>query len=143
MGRSLGSACAIDLAEKYADGIKGLIIESGFADTLPLAASLGLELNDHDLTEDECFNNMAKIVHVTKPTFILHGARDQIIPVAEAEKLQSFCGAKSKEFQIVPGADHNTIMAVAGRLYFQAIKQFIDKITGTSSWRRRRKAAKQ
>jgi len=143
MGRSLGSACAIDLAEKYADGIKGLIIESGFADTLPLASSLGLDLNDHDITEDECFNNMAKIARVTKPTFILHGARDEIIPAAEAEKLQSFCGAKSKEFQIVPGADHNTIMAVAGRLYFQAIKQFIDKITGTSSWRRRRKAAKQ
>jgi hypothetical protein len=34
-------------------------------------------------------------------------------------------------------------MAVAGRLYFQAIKQFIDKTTGVSSWRKRRKAAKQ
>jgi pimeloyl-ACP methyl ester carboxylesterase len=86
---------------------------------------------------------MAKIARITKPTFILHGARDEIIPAAEAEKLQACCGAKSKEFQIVPGADHNSIMAVAGRLYFQTIKQFIDKISGTSSWRKRRKAAKQ
>jgi len=143
MGRSLGSACAIDLAAKFPDEIKGLIIESGFAETLPLACALGLELSRHPLTEEECFNNMAKIARITKPTFILHGARDEIIPAAEAEKLQACCGAKSKEFQIVPGADHNSIMAVAGRLYFQAIKQFIDKTTGVSSWRKRRKAAKQ
>jgi pimeloyl-ACP methyl ester carboxylesterase len=143
MGRSLGSACAIDLAAKFSDDIKGLIIDSGFADTLPLAQSLGLNLNDFDIQEEDCFNNSAKIERVTKPTFILHGARDALIPAAEAEKLQSFCGAKSKEFQVVPGADHNSIIAVAGRLYFQAIKQFIDKITGVSSWRRRRKVAKQ
>jgi uncharacterized protein len=142
MGRSLGSACAIDLAVRFADEIKGLIIESGFADTLPLACSLGLDPNDHDLAEEECFNNMAKISRVTKPTFILHGALDEIIPAAEAENLQAFCGAKNKEFQIVPGADHNSIIAVAGNLYFQTIKQFIDKITGVSSWRNRRKAAK-
>lgn len=143
MGRSLGSACAIDLASKFSDDIKGLIIESGFADTLPLARSLGLDVLDLDLTEEECFNNNAKIALVTKPTFILHGARDELIPAAEAEKLQSFCGAKSKEFQVVPGADHNSVITVAGKLYFQAIKQFIDKITGVSSWRKRRKSVQQ
>ncbi len=143
MGRSLGSACAIDLAAKFSDDIKGLIIESGFADTLPLARSLGLKEEDSGITEDDGFNNRAKIALVTKPTFILHGARDAMIPAVEAEKLQSFCGAKNKEFQVVPGADHNSLMAVAGKLYFQAIKQFIDKITGASSWRKRRKAGKQ
>ncbi len=143
MGRSLGSACAIDLAAKFSDEIKGLIIESGFADTLPLAQSLGLNLSDFEITEEECFNNSAKIALVTKPTFILHGARDELIPAVEAEKLQSFCGAKNKEFQVVPGADHNSIIAVAGRLYFQTIRQFIDKITGVSSWRKKRKTTKQ
>lgn len=143
MGRSLGSACAIDLAEKFSDDIKGLIIESGFADTLPLARSLGIDLNDSDIVEEECFNNSAKIALVTKPTYILHGARDQIIPAVEAEKLQSFSGAKNKEFQVVPGADHNSIITVAGRLYFQAIKQFIDKITGAVTWRKKRKTGKQ
>lgn len=143
MGRSLGSACAIDLAATYPDAIRGLIIESGFADTLPLACFLGLELNRYTIREEECFNNMAKIAGITKPTFILHGARDEIIPAAEAERLQACCGARSKEFQIVPGADHNSIMAMAGNLYFQAIRQFIDKTTGASSWRKRRKTAKQ
>ncbi len=143
MGRSLGSACAIDLAERFSDDIKGLIIESGFADTLPLVQSLGVNLNDFSIMEEECFNNSAKIALVTKPTFILHGARDEIIPAVEAEKLQSFCGAKSKEFQVVPGADHNSIMAVAGKLYFQAIKQFINKVTGTATWRKRRKTTKE
>ena len=143
MGRSLGSACAIDLAEKFSDDIKGLIIESGFADTLPLARSLGINFNGVDIVEEECFNNSAKIALVTKPTYILHGARDEMIPAVEAEKLQSFSGAKTKEFQVVPGADHNSIITVAGRLYFQAIKQFIDKITGAATWRKRRKSGKQ
>jgi len=143
MGRSLGSACAIDLAARFSDSIKGLIIESGFADTLPLLHALGLADKTAGMTEDDGFHNMAKIALVTKPTFILHGARDSLIPAVEAEKLQSFCGAKNKEFQVVPGADHHSLRTVAGKLYFQAIRQFMDKITGASSWRKRRKAQQQ
>ncbi len=142
MGRSLGSACAIDLAARHEDKIKGLIIESGFGDTLPLLTVLGVPLDEIDLSEEECFNNTIKIAQVSKPTYILHGARDQLIPVAEAEKLQAWSGARTKEFQIIPGADHNSTIACAGRLYFQAIKQFIDKITGTANWRDRRRKSK-
>jgi pimeloyl-ACP methyl ester carboxylesterase len=143
LGRSLGSACAIDLAARFSESIKGLIIESGFADTLPLLRALGLTEEITGITEENGFNNLAKIALVTKPTFILHGARDSLIPAVEAEKLQSFCGAKNKEFQVVPGADHHTLRTVAGKLYFQAIRQFMDKITGVSSWRKRRRTQQQ
>ena len=143
MGRSLGSACAIDLAARHKNTIKGLIIESGFGDTLPLAASLGIQTNDIELTEAECFNNISKIAQVTKPTYILHGARDQLIPVNEAENLQSYCGARTKEFQIIPGADHNSTISSAGPFYFRAIKQFIDKVTGATNWRNRRRKSKE
>lgn len=130
MGRSLGSACALELAAAYQDDIAGLIIESGFSTTLPLLRNLGIETLLLGITEEHGFGNVQKIERFSKPTLILHAQYDQLIHPADAEILQAQCGARSKEFQIVPGADHNTIMARAGRLYFEVIKRFADKTSG-------------
>lgn len=143
MGRSMGSAPAIDLAAQPETGLSGLIIESGFAETLPLARTLGINLEALGISEKDTFNNTAKIGRVTIPTFILHGQQDSLIPLWQAEKLHAACGARSKELQIIPGGDHNTLIAVAGMLYFEAIKRYIDTITGASSWRARRKRFKE
>lgn len=142
MGRSLGSASAIDVALHHSTQIKGLIIESGFADTLPLARSLGIATPDGNFTEKDGFNNREKISQIKMPTFIIHGARDQLIPADQAEGLQMSSGARNKEFVLVPGADHNSIIAVAGNLYFQSIKKFIDGVCGVNTWRQARKRYK-
>lgn len=143
MGRSMGSAPAIDLAAQNYQELNGLIIESGFAETIPLARTLGLDLESLGIDEQDCFNNAEKIERVTIPTFILHGQQDSLIPLWQAQKLHAACGAKSKEMQIVPGADHNSVIAVAGMLYFQAIKGYVDRISGSSDWRKRRKNFKR
>jgi alpha-beta hydrolase superfamily lysophospholipase len=137
MGRSLGSACAIDLAAAHQEDITGLIIESGFATTMPLLQAMGIDAAAMGITEQDGFMNAAKIERITKPTFILHARHDQLIPVTNAEILQAQSGARRKEFHMVPGADHNSIMAVTGRLYFEAIRGFINKILGIKPrWRR-------
>jgi pimeloyl-ACP methyl ester carboxylesterase len=143
MGRSLGSAPAIELAQKYNEDISGLIIESGFAETLPLAETLGADMLAMDITEEQTFNNIGKIKDVTKPTFLLHGQLDTLIPLWQAEKLHADSGARVKELQVVPGADHNSLISVGGKYYFMAIQQFIEKITGDSDWRNRRKNFKR
>ncbi len=143
MGRSLGSASAIELAQKYNEDISGLIIESGFAETLPLAETLGANMSAMDVTEEQTFNNKGKIQDVTKPTFLLHGQLDTLIPLWQAEKLHADSGARVKELQVVPGADHNSLVSVGGKYYFMAIQQFIEKITGDSDWRNRRKNFKR
>jgi len=144
MGRSLGSAAAIELAAARNAEISGLIIESGFALTLPLAETLGLGemLKDMTVTEEQTFNNAGKISRVTKPTFLLHGQKDTLIPLWQAEKLHAECGARNKELQVVPGADHNSLIAVGGKYYFQAISRFVQQVTGADDWRRRRKQFK-
>lgn len=143
MGRSMGSACAIDIAVNQTDSLTGLIIESGFALTLPLTKVLGLDLEALGIHEGQTFDNAGKIEKFTKPTFMLHGQIDQLIPLWQAENLHSMCGAKTKELQVIPGADHNSLIAVGGVLYFQAIKHFIDKVTdAVPDWRERRKAFK-
>ena len=144
MGRSLGSASAIEIASVFNDEIKGLIIESGFAETLPLARTLGIDpavLNT--ITEEQTFNNGVKISSVTSPTFLLHGQLDTLIPLWQAEKLHAECGARSKELQVVPGADHNSLIAVGGMYYFQAIQQFVDRVSGISDWRKQRRKFKE
>ena len=143
MGRSLGSASAIEIASSQSEAVTGLIIESGFAKTLPLAKVMGLDLEALGVSEEQTFNNSEKIKKFTKPTLILHGQRDQLIPLWQAEQLMADCGAKGKELQIVPGADHNTLIAVAGRLYFQVIRKFVEKIAGTApDWREKRRQFK-
>jgi len=142
MGRSLGSACAIDLCHGNKEMIKGLVIESGFCDTLPLLKTIGLDLEHLDIEENDCFNHRQKIDSITIPTLIMHGSHDFLIPLPEAERLQSFSGARQKEFHIVPGADHNSMISTGGPFYFSTIKTFIDKVTGSSSWRKRRKSFK-
>jgi len=143
MGRSLGCVNAIDLAAAYNQEIAGLIIESGFAETLPLAKTLGINIEHLRITEEDGFNNMRKIMAVTKPTFILHGQQDQLIPVIQAERLQASCSSRSKELQVMPRADHNSLIIIGGLLYFQTIKRFIDRSTGADDWRKRRKLRKK
>jgi len=143
MGRSLGSACAIELAAANNEEIKGIIIESGFAESMPLLQALGLDPDTLELKEEDGFENKKKITEVTKPTFIFHGQFDELIKFEQAEKLQSACEARGKELQMVPGADHNSVMAKAGPLYFKVLHDFIDKITGAKDWRKVRKAYRE
>ena len=142
MGRSLGSACALELAASHEGDLSGLIIESGFAQTVPLLQCLGIDTEAMDITESDGFRNAKKIAQFAKPTLIIHAQYDQLIPVTSAEILQVECAARSKEFRMVPGADHNTVMMRAGKSYFEGIKQFTDKIEGKRqkrSFRRHRK----
>jgi len=130
MGRSLGSAVAIDLAASYGEAIGGLIIESGFSRTVPLLQCLGVDTTALGITELDGFKHVEKIAQFSKPTLIMHARHDQIIPVVDAEMLQVHSAARSKEFHMIPGADHNTIMVQAGKSYFVLIRRFTDKIQG-------------
>ena len=138
MGRSLGSAAAIELVASHPDDVAGLIIESGFATTMPLLIALGVDVAGLGITEENGFRNVRKIATITKPTLIIHGQNDEIIPLYDAGILQAQSSARSKEMQIVPGASHNTIIAQTGEMYFSEIKRFVNKICGIRAVRRKR-----
>lgn len=125
MGRSLGSAPAIDLAAAYPDKTHGLIIESGFAHTLPLLQRLGLHPGAFAGQIVNGFSNADTLARFSGPTLILHGEYDQIIPVNHAHDLFARSPAPRKNLHIIEDADHNSIMMVAGRSYFELIRDFI------------------
>lgn len=127
MGRSLGSAPAIELAFHYQDVLRGLIIESGFASARNQIGRLGVEhLFDGD-EQPVGFGNDLKIRDVRIPALIIHGERDEIIPAAEGRKLYEVSGSQEKYSLFIPRVGHNDIMYYGMEQYMDAVRSFINK----------------
>jgi len=126
MGRSLGSAAAIEVARHHQEAIAGLIIESGFAHTVRLLARLGVVLENLDETQD-VFANLVKIGHIRLPTLVIHGQADLLIPASEGVALYEGSGASDDEKRLVliPAAGHNDLLAVGAATYFEVIHDFV------------------
>ena len=124
MGRSLGSAAAIELAARAGNQLSGLVVESGFADTFALLARLGVRLEGATERQDG-FGNPQKIADVTIPTLIIHGEDDVLIPAQDGEELFQRSGAKNKRLLPITGAGHNDLMLVGRTQYFDAIQAFV------------------
>jgi len=126
MGRSLGSASAIELCASR-DDIACCVIESGYADPIPLVERRGLIIEKTTPEEDKLFNNSRKIVNINCPLLIMHGAQDQLIVPAEAELNFSEAGAENKFLKILDGVGHNDIMMAPGNSYFSTLRSFFEK----------------
>lgn len=129
MGRSLGSAPAIELASSRSDEMVGLIVESGFARTLPLLGLLGITVSLLGLDRVEGVDNEDKMGRVTLPVLLLHAEGDMIVPSWHAERNMEQAASAQKRLVVIPDADHNSIMAVGGRLYWGSIAVFIEDVT--------------
>ncbi|NIS61745.1 MAG: alpha/beta fold hydrolase [Proteobacteria bacterium] len=123
MGRSLGSASAIELACYYQGEVKGLIVESGFADALALLSRFGVSIKG--ATEEIGSFNLKKIRTISIPTLIIHSQYDHIIPLNEGVQLHNVSGAREKELVIIPNANHNDLMIVGMDQYLEAIEKFV------------------
>jgi alpha-beta hydrolase superfamily lysophospholipase len=125
MGRSLGSAPAIEVAYHYQQQIKGLIIESGFASGRNQLKRLGVSHLFRDVKDLIGFGNDVKIKEITIPTLIIHGEDDEIIPATEGRALYALSGAKEKYSLFIPKAGHNDLMMRGLDAYMGAIEKFV------------------
>ncbi len=128
MGRSLGSASALELAATRQNNIDGLIIDSGFAYALPLLQIIGINPDPLGITEDAGFRNLDKIQQFRKPTLIIHAEKDHIIPYSDGCELFDASPAEIKEMVTIKNANHNTIFMQGLREYLTAIKKLADSI---------------
>lgn len=124
MGRSLGSAPAIEVAFHYQERLKGLIIESGFGSGKNQLMRLGVQHLFRDGKDPIGFGNDLKIKEITIPTLIIHGEEDDIIPAAEGRILWNLSGSQEKTSLFIPHAGHNDIMMVGFEAYMGAIECF-------------------
>lgn len=127
-GESLGSYPAIHLAleKKFA----GLVLEAPFATLLELARKHYPWVPETFL-KDFVMDNQAAISSVRAPVFILHGDRDEICPIEQGERLYEMAPSP-KEFQKVPGANHNDLPEVLGNAYVENCYRFLAAENGFS-----------
>jgi hypothetical protein len=121
LGRSLGGAVAIDLAQRKQLG--GLIIESSFVTAYRVLTRIPLFPFDK-------FTNISKIKDVRCPVLVIHGKQDEVIPLWHGERL--FQGANQPKLSLwVEGAGHNNLFEVAGSRYGQVLRDFVTMIENT------------
>jgi pimeloyl-ACP methyl ester carboxylesterase len=128
MGRSLGSASAVEIAANYGEEIDGLIIESGFAFAVPLLKLLGVRVRNMELKEEDGFGNLEKIGVYEGPTLIIHAEYDHIIPFSDGKALWEASPAADKKLLKIPGANHNDIFLHGIREYFDSIKNLAERV---------------
>jgi len=126
MGRSLGSASALELASTRSADIDALIIESGFALASPLLNLLGIDTRRLGFKEENGFRNIDKIKKFKKPTLIIHAEFDHIIPYSDGQSLFDASVAKDKKLLQIPGANHNDIFARGMSAYLTAIQNMVE-----------------
>jgi fermentation-respiration switch protein FrsA (DUF1100 family) len=128
MGRSLGSASALELASRYGDEIPGLILESGFAYAAPLLSLLGVDVAAIGFEETSGFRNIDKIRSVAGNCLVIHAERDHIIPFSDGKALYDACGAEHKTLLKIPGANHNDLLYAGFTEYMNAVRRLIDDL---------------
>lgn len=128
MGRSLGSASALEIASAYEDEIDALIVESGFAYIMPLIRLLGISTDYPGVSEENGPKNYEKIKQFKKPTLIIHAEFDHIIPFSDGETIYNNSMASSKKLVEIKNADHNSIFQQGFNDYMKSIEELVQKI---------------
>lgn len=127
-GRSLGSVCAAEIGSHNPQHLKGIIFESGFASIYNMMTRLfnvkGPQITRQNL---EKYSNHTRVKKFKKPTLIIHGTNDWIIPSSEGTLLyESIPEDVDKKLVLIVGAGHNDIFFFKEK-YFQSLKEFIRK----------------
>ncbi|MBU1344489.1 MAG: alpha/beta hydrolase [Proteobacteria bacterium] len=123
MGRSLGSASAIELCAARAADFNCLIIESGFAFVSPLLQTLGIHPQAIGFKEEQGFENIDKIKTFSKPCLVIHAQFDHIIPFSDGQALFDACASSDKRLLEIKGANHNDIFAKGMAQYLEQINK--------------------
>ena len=122
-GRSLGAAVAGELAAQRPAA--GLILESPFPSIEAVAKHHYGGLPVHWLLGAE-FRLIDRLPLLSLPKLIIHGDRDDIIPIELGR--QVFEAAQPpKKWYVIRGADHNNTYQVGGAPYFRQWAEFVQR----------------
>jgi fermentation-respiration switch protein FrsA (DUF1100 family) len=120
-GESLGTAVAVALAVEHA--AQAVVLEAPFTSTLALAASHYPIFPIAWMMKDQ-FRSDLKIARVRAPVLVMHGERDDIVPIAHAEALFAAITAP-KRFVRFPAGGH---VDLGDHGAVAAAREFIDAL---------------
>jgi pimeloyl-ACP methyl ester carboxylesterase len=127
MGRSLGTAVAVELASRRPH--RALILVSPLTSIPDVARSLCPLLPAHTFMRNR-FDSLSRIGGCPGPLLVFHGTHDRTIPFAQGTRL--FAAARCpKRFVRVEGAGHNdTVLAT----FFPELRRFLADTTADPGW---------
>lgn len=124
-GHSLGGAIALDLAVRNPQ-IAGLIMESSFSGIYDMARhQLVYRIYPLKKLVHQLFDSLNKIKSLKVPILIIHGTKDELVPVWMGKALFE-AAPEPKKLLLIPGGYHNNILGFAPEEYNQAIREFYD-----------------
>jgi len=121
-GESLGTAVAVELASRRPCG--GMILEAPFTSAAAVAHRV-LPFVGPMIARG--FDSKRRIAAFTGPLLIIHGDRDEVIPLSLGRSLFQAAN-EPKQFWEVPGAGHNDIVEAAGIQYRQRLAEFYARL---------------
>jgi fermentation-respiration switch protein FrsA (DUF1100 family) len=120
LGESLGGAVALALALEAPP--RGLVLQSAFASVRDMGR-LHYPMVPPVLVPD-AYPNLRRIRQLKAPLLVLHGDRDDIVPLSQGEAL--FAAApEPKRMQVFPRVGHNDLVVLAGEAYATAIADWV------------------
>ena len=127
-GRSLGSVCAAEIGGNNPPDLKGVIFESGFASIYNMMTGL-FGVRHPSITPETLaeYSNDTRIKKFQKPTLVIHGTGDWIVPYTEGQSIfENIPDNVEKQMVSIKGAGHNDIFMFEQE-YFGPVKEFIEK----------------
>ena len=121
-GESMGTAVAVDLASRRP--CAAVVLEAPFTSAQDLARIVAPVIGPLIVRG---FNSRAKIGRIKAPIFIIHGDRDQTIPLRLGQALFAVA-PEPKSFWVVPAAGHNDLINVAGVDYRRRLLSFYQSL---------------
>ena len=123
-GRSLGAAVAVEMAIRHPPD--ALILESAFPSVPHMARRTYPFFPIWPFLRTR-YDSQAKIAMVDAPVLMLHGEKDDIVPIEAGRQL--FDAAREpKRFYTIHGAGHNDTYQLGGQAYFDALRSFVERL---------------
>ena len=73
------------------------------------------------------YDTLGKMPAVDAPTVVLHGDRDDIVPLDAGRKVFE-AAREPTEFYVIRGAGHNDTYIVGGEAYLDALRRFMQEL---------------
>ena len=124
-GRSLGAGVAVELALRAPP--YGLILESAFPSIPYMARQAYPWFPFVQFFVRSRYDALDKLQRLGVPKLLLHGDRDDIVPIDAGRELFDAAG-EPKAFYTVRGAGHNDTYLVGGDSYFAALRSFVEQL---------------
>jgi len=123
-GRSIGTAVAVHTAQDL--NVGGLILVSPLTTGKAHAAYHGF--GPLALLAGRSFDNAGRMHRIKCPLLVIHGTKDNVIPLSMGRELYHLAPV-DKQFLEVPAAGHNDLASVGGKVYWEGIQRFIERVT--------------